>query len=130
MISDIADSAALLQSNDISNFRLLKYKKNNGELDLDLIEQSKLEGRYYIRFNVKDEEGVLAKISKNFAKHHISFASVIQKELCSDNTLIMVTTHQTNEYSIMVACDEVNVFPAVIKKPSVIRIFNPKDYLE
>ena len=130
VISDIADSAALLQSNDISNFRLLKYKKNNGELDLDLIEQSKLEGRYYIRFNVKDEEGVLAKISKNFAKHHISFASVIQKELCSDNTLIMVTTHQTNEYSIMVACDEVNVFPAVIKKPSVIRIFNPKDYLE
>ena len=72
-------------------------------------------GRYYFRFHVKDEEGVLAQLSNIFAEHHISFATVNQKELPDASALIMVTTHETNEASVLEACLVVEQASFIVK---------------
>ena len=88
-----------------------------------------LESRYYFRFKVKDEEGVLAKISHIMAGHHISFATVKQKALSDGSALIMATTHLTQEASVYSACEEIKNEAVVIDLPIYLRIFDPQFYL-
>ena len=102
---------------------------NKYEVSLELSPPDQLEGRYYLRFHVKDEEGVLAEISNIFAKHHISFATVNQKELTDNSALIMVTTHNSSEVSVIAACEVVKRLGSFMMDPVYLRIFNPEDYL-
>jgi homoserine dehydrogenase len=98
------------------------------KLPLELSRQDQVEGRYYFRFHVKDKEGVLAEISNIFAKHHISFSTVNQKELSDDSALIMVTTHKSSEVSVLAACEAVKQLDSFMADPVYLRIFNPEDY--
>ena len=129
VIGDIADAVSLLKG-EVSTGRHTssdpKAYKNEESLKLSLPDQ--LEGRYYLRFHVKDEEGVLAEISNIFAKHHISFATVNQRELPDNSALIMVTTHKSNEVSVLAACEAVKLLGSFMADPVYLRIFNPEDY--
>ncbi|MDP4693678.1 MAG: ACT domain-containing protein, partial [Opitutales bacterium] len=84
-----------------------------------------LSGRYYLRIHVKDQEGVLAKISNILAEHHISFATVNQQELEDGSALIMVTTHTSNEAAIADAKVTLAAEPVVLSAPVSFRIFDP-----
>ena len=104
VISDIADSVALwpvLMSSIDLGFGMSTHTAD--QVSLALNATSDWVGRYYFRFHVKDKEGVLAQLSNIFAEHHISFATVNQKELPDASALIMVTTHETNEASVLEA---------------------------
>lgn len=71
-------------------------------------------GKYYLRITVKDQPGVLSKISTAFAEHDISISSVLQKgngEDTIDNYVnIVITTHVAKEGSIVKALKEVDNF--------------------
>ena len=129
VISDIADAVSLLKG-EASTGRHTSSdpKANKDEVSLQLNPPDQLEGRYYFRFHVKDEEGVLAEISNIFAKHHISFATVNQKELPDNSALIMVTTHRISEVSVIAACEAVKLSRSLMADPVYLRIFNPEDY--
>ena len=129
VISDISDAVSMLgnRNSKIQNVSPIKDFKNQKGLKLKTKEE--LESRYYVRFHVKDKEGVLAESSNVFAEHHISFATVNQKELEDNFALIMVTTHRINEASIIKACSEVEVLNEINMKPYFIRIFNPSEFL-
>ncbi len=129
VISDISDAVSLLGNSNstIQHASPISYFEN--QKGLKLRTQGELESRYYVRFDVRDEEGVLAEISNVFAGHHISFSTVNQKELEDNLALIMVTTHLINEASIIKACNEVEGLNVINKKPSFIRIFNPFEFL-
>lgn len=126
VISDIADSVALLKGANTEDRKLLRGGLKADQEPLVLSASSDWIGRYYFRFHVKDEEGVLAQISNTFAEHHISFATVNQKELPDSSALIMVTTHETNEASVLEACRVVEQASWLVKQPVFIRIFNPE----
>ena len=83
-----------------------------------------LVGRYYLRIHVRDEEGVLAKISDILAKEHISFATVNQKELEDGTAKLMVTTHMSSEAAIKRATALLNKESFVIGAPVSFRIFD------
>jgi homoserine dehydrogenase len=126
VISDIADAVFMLQGAPkpvICEEDELVYNKLAEGLELS--KPSELEGRYYLRIHVKDEEGVLAKISNILAAHHISFATVNQKELEDGTALIMVTTHKSNEVAIAAAKQALSAESVVIEKPVSFRIFVP-----
>ena len=129
VISDIADAVSLLKG-EASTGRHTSSdpKANKDEVSLELSPPDQLEGRYYFRFHVKDEEGVLAEISNIFAEHHISFATVNQKELPDNSALIMVTTHKSSEVSVLAACEAVKRLGSFMADPVYLRIFNPEDY--
>ena len=79
--------------------------------------------RYYLRFSVVDESGVLARICNIFWKYNISIAAVIQKEATSDNFVpLVITTHLAREGDIQAAIAEVDKLPVVKAKTKIIRI--------
>ena len=79
--------------------------------------------RYYLRFSVVDESGVLARICNIFWKYNISIAAVIQKEATSDNFVpLVITTHLAREGDVQAAIGEVDMLPVVKAKTKIIRI--------
>lgn len=128
VISDIADAVSLLKGESSLGRHNSLAPNTEDEVTLGLSPLDQVEGRYYFRFHVKDEEGVLAEISNIFAKHHISFSTVNQKELADDTALIMVTTHKSSEVSVLAACEAVKQLSSFMADPVYLRIFNPGNY--
>jgi homoserine dehydrogenase len=85
-------------------------------------------GRYYIRINVKDQPGVLAKIASAFGQHSISISSVLQKrngEYSIDNYVpIIITTHVAKEGDIGRAMTEIDSFDFVKGKSVYLNIID------
>lgn len=128
VISDIADAVYMLRHTP-------KTIASDGEdalMDLSanglqLAAPEEVAGCYYLRIHVKDEEGVLAKISNILAGYHISFATVNQKELSDGDALIMVTTHASNERAIAAAKTALTQEAAVLDQPVSFRIFDQNE---
>ena len=65
-------------------------------------------GRFYLRFNVADQPGVLAEIAGVLGKHNISIASVIQHEAEEGSqgvVPLVIMTHNTTEGAMRRAID-------------------------
>jgi homoserine dehydrogenase len=126
VISDIADAVFMLQGAPapaISEEDEAVYHKLAEGLMLAAKDQ--LKGRYYLRIHVKDQEGVLAKVSEIMAKEHISFATVNQKELEDGTAKLMVTTHKTDEGAVRRAKQALSEEDSVIGSAVSFRIFDP-----
>lgn len=83
------------------------------------------ESAYYIRLNVKDKSGVLAKVSSIFSKCGISVAQMIQENGCdgeNGTVPLIFITHTTKENNIKKATAEINAIPDTAQVASVIRV--------
>ncbi len=81
------------------------------------------ERRYYLRFSVVDQAGVLAQICNIFWKYNISIAAVIQKEAISKEFVpVVITTHLAREGNLLAAIGEVDKLPVVKARTKIIRI--------
>lgn len=126
VISDIADAVAMLLGAPaplISEEDDETYRKIAG--NLKLAPKEALSGAYYFRIHVKDQPGVLARVSDIMSKHNISFATVNQRELSDGTANIMVTTHHTTEADAMASNEALKAESAVLDRPVCFRIFNP-----
>jgi homoserine dehydrogenase len=126
VISDIADAVFMLQGAPapaISEEDEAIYQRLAD--GLELASKDDLKSRYYLRIHVKDQGGVLARISDIMAKEEISFATVNQKEFEDGTAKLMVTTHRTNELAIRRAKNVLAAQDAVIGAPVSFRIFDP-----
>ena len=126
VISDIADAVFMLQGAPapaISEEDEARYRELADGLELTPAED--LQGRYYLRIQVKDEEGVLARISNILAARHISLATVKQKELPDGTASIMLTTHQTGESALSAVKNDLAAEAAVLAPPVSFPIFEP-----
>lgn len=127
VISDIADAIFMLRGASppvISQ----EDEKIYAELadGLELSKPEDLVGCYYVRISVRDQEGVLAKVTDIMAKQHISISSVNQKEFADGTATIMVTTHKISESALLRAKKVLAEEGTVIGKPVSFRIFNPE----
>jgi homoserine dehydrogenase len=86
--------------------------------------------RYYLRFDVPDRPGVLAKIANVLAEYQISIASVLQKEkVCKvagregqPIVPLVILTHKAYEMDMQKAIREIQQLPVVEGKPVIIRV--------
>lgn len=86
--------------------------------------------RYYLRFDVPDRPGVLAKIANVLAEYQISIASVLQKEkVCKvagregqPIVPLVILTHKAYEMDMQKAIGEIQQLPVVEGKPVIIRV--------
>lgn len=127
VISDISDAVFMLQGAPapvISEEDEEMYRKIAG--DLGLAAKDELTGCYYLRVHVKDQQGVLARVSKIMAKQGISFATVNQRELEDGTANIMLTTHETTEKDVLRVRGTLENEDAVLGSPVIIRIFEPQ----
>jgi homoserine dehydrogenase len=82
-----------------------------------------LECEYYLRFLVFDRPGVLGRIAGILGRHHISIASVIQKDRKRGTSVpIVIRTHDARERNLRGALAEIGRLPVVSGKPVFVRI--------
>ena len=101
VLADILDIARWDENPSKTN----KYLPFN---DYSVIEPGEIQSRYYIRFSVLDQAGVLEKISGIFSRHQISISSMIQKERSAHGYVpLIMTTHLSRETDMKKALDEI-----------------------
>ena len=100
--------------------RLLSRQQQNREIT----KIQEIVTRYFIRMNIADRAGVLAKIAKVLGDNDISIASAIQKE--TDKTAktaeIIIMTHPSHEKGFLKAVDELNNLEVVREVNNFIRV--------
>ena len=77
--------------------------------------------QYYARMTVKDQAGVLAKITSSFAKYKVSINNMQQlpgKGVCT----LIFTIHETNENNMMKAIETIKALEEVPSVDAIIRI--------
>jgi homoserine dehydrogenase len=79
---------------------------------------------YYLRFSVKDEPGVLARIASRLATGRISIAAVQQREQNDQGKPVplVIVTHQAREADLRVAIADIDRDPATLAPTRLIRI--------
>lgn len=94
IVADIMDAA---RGSARQTFTKLQFFQNP-RADLPVIPADKVRSRYYVRFTVKDQPGVMGKVATVLGEHGVSIASVIQKEPDASGTVpIVMLTHLTIE---------------------------------
>ncbi len=116
VISDIADAVILLNR---GNSHLPELAETRAALS----PLQSITGRYYLRLEVKDEPGVLAKIAGLTARLGVSIASVLQRpsEIAGAASLIL-TTHESNEKAIRATVVLLGKLSSVLGRPVLLRI--------
>lgn len=65
--------------------------------------------KYYLRLTVQDKPGVLARIAGLLGNHHVSIATMIQKDLaCAGQAEMIMTTHAAREKDCREALAAIN----------------------
>jgi len=89
----------------------------------DPVDPSKMMGRAYLRFLVKDEPGVIAAVSETLAEAGVSIESFLQKPTeGAEGVPIVLTTHAVAESVLTAAVERIAGLPAVLDRPRLLRI--------
>ncbi|NLF94237.1 MAG: homoserine dehydrogenase [Oligosphaeraceae bacterium] len=78
--------------------------------------------RYYLRLQVADRPGVLARISGILGHYQISIASVTQHEVKLAAVPMVILTHQAREADMQQALSEISREDCVVQEPVVFHI--------
>ena len=82
-----------------------------------------IKSRYYLKFTVLDQVGVLSTISRILGEHFISIASVIQKEQKKgDKVPVVIVTYEALEKNVQEALKKINGLPFVQEETLLIRM--------
>ncbi|MBI4341575.1 MAG: homoserine dehydrogenase [Candidatus Omnitrophica bacterium] len=116
VVSDIADVARNIASG--ASLRVpLSHPKSRSVRRLRRM--GNIETRYYMRFMMKDKPGVLAKIAGVLGRHHISIASVHQKERHKARSVpVVMMTHEAKESHVRAALEAIDRV-GFVKPPTV-----------
>ena len=82
-----------------------------------------IESRYYLRCMVKDQPGVLSKISGFLGQRGISISSVLQKGRKEGQTVpLVILTHRSLERAVQSALEEINELSMVSEPTTLLRM--------
>ncbi|MBN1807682.1 MAG: homoserine dehydrogenase [Planctomycetes bacterium] len=91
---------------------------------------SSTDSRFYMRFTVKDEFGVLGKIAGMLGKHRVSIASVVQKASSDPTSVpIVMLTHTAREKDAATALARIDEEEFVTAPTAVLRIDDEENLL-
>jgi homoserine dehydrogenase len=89
---------------------------------LTLKSTDKIESKYYLRINVSDKAGVLAKITKLFEDNNISIETMLQRPCSEDSANLLISTHVSLERDIQKMITTISELDFVNSTPVMIRI--------
>lgn len=115
----VSDVISILRNSDDYMFKLSQSKSGNLK-KIGNMEETKSE--YYIRITVKDEPGVLGKITTILGSNSVSLLSVIQKGKGQEHVTLVFVTHKTLEGNLNKAIDEIKALNSVKKVDNIIRV--------
>jgi homoserine dehydrogenase len=100
---------------------MLGFKKplENG---LTLASKDDIETKYYLRMQVEDKSGVLAKVAKILGDKNISIKTMVQKSCSENKATLLLSTHTCQEIDIKNALEKLEKSGVVLSAPVMIRI--------
>jgi len=101
---------------------MLGFNKPMEGKTLTLKPTENIESKYYLRINVSDKAGVLAKLTKIFEEHNISIETILQRPTDNANANLLISTHVALEKNIQAMIDELEALSFVNARPVMIRI--------
>ena len=116
VVANIIDIARSGKSTPMLGFD----KPMEGKLTLKATEN--IESKYYLRINVSDKAGVLAKITKIFEDNNISVETMLQRPASEDSANLLISTHVAYERDIQAMIKEIEALSFVNFTPVMIRI--------
>lgn len=99
----------------------------DGNKRVDFAPPEELEGRFYLRFDVVDEPGVMGQITGRLGQHGVSIASVYQHESKATHQQtvpVVIMTHAASEASASAAMKQIAEMPTVADTPERFRILD------
>ena len=116
VVSDIADIARNIASGMSPRLPLIHHPHHTIRR---LRRMGAIETRYYMRFMATDKPGVLARIAGVLGRHHISIASVHQKERRAARIVpVVMMTHEAKESDVRRALQAIDRL-GFVKHPTV-----------
>ena len=116
----IADIVDIVRGN---HGPMLGYKKGLEGSALELLPEDEIVTNYYLRMEVSDESGVLAKITNELEKFDISIESMLQKpHKNEDSVKLLFTTHSCQEAKIQEAMSILKKLDCVHGEIAMMRI--------
>lgn len=115
----VSDVISILRNSDDYMFKLSQSKSGNLK---KVGNMEDIKSEYYIRITVKDEPGVLGKITTILGSNSVSLLSVIQKGKGQEYVTLVFVTHKTLEGNLNKAIDEINGLSSVKKVDNIIRV--------
>jgi len=88
---------------------------------LTLMSTDDINSKYYLRINVSDRAGVLAKLTRIFEEHNISVETMLQRPALTNSANLLISTHIALEKDVqnmmraMESLDFVNTAPVMIR---------------
>ncbi|MBU0719844.1 homoserine dehydrogenase [bacterium] len=116
VVANIIDIARSGKSRPMLGFD----KPMEGELKLKPIDE--ISSKYYLRINVSDRTGVLAKISKIFEDNNISIETMLQRPASQESANLLISTHTALEKDIQNMIKKIAALDFVNSTPVMIRI--------
>ena len=119
VLSDVADAALDLKNGGkVRIAPFVPHAKAGRVMPMD-----EIVSRYYVRFSVVDQPGVLAKISAIFAAAKIGISSVIQPEGHEGESVPLIfMIHDAPNAAMRKALAKISKLPAVKGKPVMFRV--------
>ena len=123
VVADIIDLARNLESNNTTPIPILGFVKNAIKAK-KMLSIEDITSEFYLRFSMKNEPGVLAKITQVFAQHSISIDAMIQKETHVDDDLadIILVTSSMLEKEMNKIINEIEMLPESKDKVVKLRV--------
>ena len=81
-----------------------------------------IQSKYYLRINVSDKAGVLAKITKIFEDNNISVETMLQRPAKNESANLLISTHTAVEKNIQKMIEDLLELDFVNSTPVMIRI--------
>lgn len=92
------------------------------EEGLRLKNRGEIRSRYYLRLQVADVPGILARITQLFADDAISIAAVIQRPADEGSAHLLFATHEATEGNVLALIERLEALDGILDKPFMIRI--------
>ena len=119
VVSDVVDIGLNLATKSVR--RIASFRE--GPQFTGVVKMDDVKSRYYLRIQVLDVPGVLAKATRILGENDISISSLVQREGQSRNNVsLLVITHQTLEKHIKAAISQIDALPEVRDTAKLIRI--------
>ena len=117
----LSDLLSILRSNKKYPFGIASNKRKT----VKPFDNNNYKNSLYLRFEVKDKQGVLSLITNRLAKYKISVKRIIQTpDKKNKKATIVIITHKTTEINAKNCLSIFNKNKNILKFPTLIRLYN------
>lgn len=125
VVSDILFIARNVHMGVAGQVPSVYYRPQENQPELPIAPIRDLVSQYYLRFSVKDEVGVFAKIAGVLGEKGISIASVIQKARHQGSMVpVVIMTYESREQDVIDALKAIDQMPMIMQPTLMIRVEN------